>query len=81
MRSSFKRRLAYLLLVTFLFSLLSADMLQAGEDQPHPVSLLAWVSTRDGNPEIYVLDMTTNILLNVSRNPAIDESPAWLLAR
>jgi TolB protein len=41
---------------------------------PGPV---AFESYRDGNGEIYVLDETGGALLNVSRHPADDRSPAW----
>ena len=38
---------------------------------------LAFVSRRDGNPEIYVLDLHSGILRNVSNHPGADSSPAW----
>ena len=38
---------------------------------------LAFVSRRDGNPEIYVLDLHTGGVRNVSNHPSADSSPAW----
>jgi Tol biopolymer transport system component len=38
---------------------------------------LAFVSRRDGNPEIYVLNLHTGRLQNVSNYPGADSSPAW----
>src|SRR5690606_25395226 len=42
-----------------------------------PSSMLAWVSGRNGNQEIYMLDMTYGDLANVSRHPGRDSTPAW----
>ncbi len=38
---------------------------------------LAFESDRDGNWEIYRLDLTTHIAYNLTRNPADDLNPAW----
>src|SRR5262245_58310429 len=40
-----------------------------------PSTMLAWVSTRDGNAEIDVLVMTTKVLLNASSNTGRRRSP------
>ncbi len=34
-------------------------------------------SDRDGNAEIYVLDLETSALRNVSQHPSSDTDPAW----
>lgn len=47
---------------------------------PTPVpglGLVAFESYRDGKSEIYILDEPAGSLLNVSRHPADDRSPAW----
>ena len=38
---------------------------------------VAFVSHRDGNPEIYVLDIAAQTLANVTNNDAADLDPAW----
>ena len=39
--------------------------------------LLAFVSNRDGNLEIYVAQLDGGSKVNMTRNPAIDNFPAW----
>ena len=38
---------------------------------------LAFVSNRDGNQEIYLLDSTHNLFYNLTKNPAQDDYPVW----
>jgi len=38
---------------------------------------IAFVSNRDNNEEIYVLDIDTKRMTNLTRNPAEDNDPAW----
>jgi TolB protein len=38
---------------------------------------LAFVSNRDGNPEIYVVNRDGSGLRRMTNNPAIDEAPTW----
>src|SRR5258708_19808180 len=38
---------------------------------------MAFVSSRDGNPEIYLIDLSGKNLRNLSNNPADDTEPAW----
>jgi len=40
-------------------------------------STLAFTTWRDGNKEIYTLDLATRALHNLTQNPADDEFPAW----
>jgi Tol biopolymer transport system component len=39
---------------------------------------IAFVSDRDGNREIYVMNADGSNQTNISRNPADDESPSWI---
>jgi TolB protein len=39
---------------------------------------LAMVLSKDGNPELYVMDLATKNLRRVTRNRAIDTEPSWL---
>jgi Tol biopolymer transport system component len=41
---------------------------------------IAFVSNRDGNREIYVMDADGSGQTNISRNPAHDEAPSWIPA-
>ena len=38
---------------------------------------IAFVSTRDGNPEIYVMNADGTGVVNLSTNAASDLGPAW----
>ncbi|MEO6698823.1 MAG: Tol-Pal system protein TolB, partial [Paraperlucidibaca sp.] len=38
---------------------------------------MALTLSRDGNPEIYLMDLTTNALKRLTNNPAIDTEPRW----
>ena len=42
-----------------------------------PVSGLALVSERDGNAEIYVLELATGTLTNLTKHPGKDIVPTW----
>jgi Tol biopolymer transport system component len=39
--------------------------------------LVAFVSRRDGNPEIYLLNLAVGNVINVTNHPAADYEPAW----
>src|SRR5690606_34355719 len=69
-------RLLCLILGVLLVAILAARV--TGQLR-FPPSILAWSSARDSSFEIYVLDMTTNIIRNVSRNPHRDFEPVWSL--
>ncbi|MCS6870461.1 MAG: LpqB family beta-propeller domain-containing protein [Anaerolineae bacterium] len=45
--------------------------------QTLPRGRIAFVSERNGNPEIYVMDANGDNLRRLTRNSAIDDSPAW----
>jgi len=38
---------------------------------------IAFVSERDGNPEIYTMNADGSLATNITNNPAIDNEPAW----
>ena len=45
--------------------------------QQEAVSQIAFVSERDGNSEIYVINSDGSGLANLTNNPARDHAPAW----
>ena len=42
-----------------------------------PVAGIAFISERDGNLEIYLLDLDTDALTNLTNHPADDNYPTW----
>ena len=38
---------------------------------------MALVLSRDGNPEVYVMDLATRNLRRITRHHAIDTEPSW----
>ena len=44
---------------------------------PHEKGLMAFVSNRDRNQEIYVMEANGRNQINLTNNPADDSSPAW----
>lgn len=51
-------------------------------ETPQPTALplngtLAFVSTRDGNPEIYTLNLADNQLTRLTNDPATEAQPSW----
>src|SRR5689334_2760158 len=63
----------------FLFLALTALMagvLSLGRSLPS-TNRLSFVSGGDGNLDIYALDMGRNLLNDLTRDPEVDESPAW----
>jgi Tol biopolymer transport system component len=64
------------ILLLFL-SLTLANCRQTPGRAPAPVPGIAFVSNRDGNQEIYVLDLISGESWNVSNNPAADFWPSW----
>ena len=47
------------------------------EDEVAPPSKIAFVSDRDGNAEIYVMDADGSNPTNLTNNPAVDGFPVW----
>lgn len=39
--------------------------------------MMAFVSTRDGNPEIYTLNLVDNALTRLTTDPAVEAQPSW----
>ncbi len=67
-------------LLPFATLLLAVLVLGAEESSPaeqEAVSQIAFVSDRDGNSEIYVINSDGSGLANLTKNPAWDHSPAW----
>ena len=50
---------------------------QKWEALPYETGKIAFVSNRDGNQEIYVMDTSGANLVNLTNNPANDRDPAW----
>ena len=50
---------------------------QKWEAFPYETGRIAFVSNRDGNEEIYVMDADGKNQINLTNNPADDERPAW----
>lgn len=49
----------------------------AGAVVPGSNGLIAFVSTRDGNPEIYVMNPDGTVQTNLTNNAGFDTDPAW----
>ena len=52
-------------------------MNQAPAFSPDGKKLALTLSTRDGNLDVYVLDLTTNGLTRITDDPGIDTEPQW----
>jgi Tol biopolymer transport system component len=48
-----------------------------GRPNPAPPGMLAFVSERDGNSEIYVMNTDGTGLLRLTHDPGVDADPAW----
>jgi Tol biopolymer transport system component len=48
-----------------------------GASGPPSAGKIAFVSSRDGNPEIYTINTDGTDLTRLTNDPAIDEEPAW----
>lgn len=58
-------------------NLLCVGLAEAIAPPPASRGSVAFVSSRDGNPEIYLLDIDRNYIRRLTRHPAIDLRPAW----
>ena len=54
-----------------------AGVNQAPAWSPDGKKLALTLSTRDGNLDIYVLDLATQALTRITDDPAIDTEPQW----
>ena len=61
----------------FLVFLLSDTMLERTVLASHHKPQIAFVSTRDGNPEIYVMDADGNNQMRLTNHPETDYQPSW----
>ncbi len=61
----------------FLVLLLSETMFGRTALASHHKPQIAFVSTRDGNPEIYVMDADGNNQIRLTNHPEEDSSPSW----
>lgn len=57
--------------------LLTGTLLFASREILPPADQIAFESDQNGNWDIYLLDMRTNIVRNLSQNPADDYAPTW----
>lgn len=60
-----------------LYGLLGREALGAVPITGTPAEQIAFVSTRDGNAEIYRVDLDGSNLVNLTNNPSFDADPAW----
>lgn len=70
----------FLLTVAASLALLTAGSCrgESGSDGTEPAAgLIAFVSDRDGNPEIYLMDAFGGSLKNLTQSPASDTNPVW----
>ena len=71
-RSSWSRLTIALLALTIVSIALPAPATVSGQN-----GKIAFVTDRDGNAEIYLMDSDGSDLVNLTQNPARDSSPAW----
>ncbi|MDO8617059.1 MAG: hypothetical protein Q7T33_15220 [Dehalococcoidia bacterium] len=70
-------RFAALILVGFASLALSACGGGSGDSSTLPTGRIAFVSDRDGNQEIYVMNADGSGLANLTNNAALDDEPWW----
>ena len=61
----------------FLVILLSVTMFWKTAFASHHKAQIAFTSTRDGNPEIYVMDADGNNQIRLTNHPEVDYQPSW----
>lgn len=59
------------------FLLITGMVLFAGRNVIVPADQIAFESDQNGNQDIYLLDLRTNIVRNLSQNPVDEYAPAW----
>ncbi|MBT8265492.1 MAG: PD40 domain-containing protein, partial [Bacteroidia bacterium] len=65
-----------LLIVVLLFSSCKESD-QKNQNKTFPDHEIAFVTDRDGNPEIYLMDINGEQLKNITNNDSMDFSPSW----
>src|SRR5262249_46375961 len=70
-------RLARRLLQSILFALVVILMSGMASAQSSPSGLIAFMTDRDGNYEIYVMNADGSNLRNLTRNKGWDQYPVW----
>ena len=74
---SLKPNCTLLYLAGILISLLSETMSGRTVLASHHKAQIAFTSTRDGNPEIYVMDADGENQIRLTRHPEEDKMPSW----
>ena len=74
---AFKPNCILLFFAGFLVSLLSETMSGRTVLASHHMPQIAFTSTRDGNPEIYVMDADGENQIRLTRHPEEDKMPSW----
>ena len=77
MRFAVVRAYIWLLLAVWSVFLLAIVIVRIVGGINPTTSLLAWVSEREGNREIYLLDLATTYWINISHSPESDSYPVW----
>lgn len=71
------RKLHFFVLALFGSLLARSLFAVSGDRSEPPAGKIAFVSSRDGNPEIYTINTDGTDLTRLTNDPAIDEEPAW----
>ena len=74
---SLKPNCTLLYFAGFLVFLLSNTIFGRTVLASHHMPQIAFVSTRDGNPEIYVMDADGNNQIRLTNHPTWDIQPSW----
>ncbi len=72
-----KSNLARLVAAALLVSLVAIACAGGAKDKPQTSGRIAFLSERDGNGEIYVMNADGSGLTRLTNNPASDLSPDW----
>lgn len=75
-RLDYNSTLVGLYIASFALLIGIVSLINVGAQAPQ-MAQIAFVSSRDGNSEIYVMDTDGKNQRNLTNNPAIDVIPAW----
>ena len=64
-------------LILFLAIFMTLILLACGDASPTPPGKIAFVTARDMNDEIYIMDADGSNKQRLTNNPASDRLPAW----